>query len=118
VPVFVVQTADPHQIIELLNGVAAAHSLVTKNPPPQALVVNLGPSALSLELRAWTDRTEDWMQIHSELEGHHQVCFGKGEYLHSMNRDEIGGADKVAPSEPVCVPKEPDVQQLNQDKPR
>jgi hypothetical protein len=25
---------------------------------------------------------------------------------------------KVAPSEPVRVPKEPDVQQLNQDKPR
>lgn len=67
VPVPVAQAADPDHVIELLNGVAAAHPLVTKDPPPQAFVVNLGPGALSLELRVWTDRAEDWMQIRSEL---------------------------------------------------
>jgi potassium efflux system protein len=67
VPVPVAQAADPDQVIELLKGVAAAHPLVTKNPPPRALVVNLGPGALSFELRAWTDRAQDWMQIRSEL---------------------------------------------------
>ena len=67
VPVPVAQAADPDHVIELLKGVAAAHPLVIKDPPPQALVVNLGPGALSFELRAWTDRAEDWMQIRSEL---------------------------------------------------
>jgi potassium efflux system protein len=67
VPVAVAQAADPDHVIELLKSVAAANPLVTPNPPPQALVVNLGPGALSFELRAWTDRAENWMQIRSEL---------------------------------------------------
>jgi small-conductance mechanosensitive channel len=49
------------------NALASTHPLVTKNPLPQALVVNLGPGALSFELRAWTDHAEDWMQIRSDL---------------------------------------------------
>jgi potassium-dependent mechanosensitive channel len=61
------QTADPDQVLRLLKSVAAAHPEVSKNPPPQALVINLGPGSLSLELHAWTDRAEDWMQIRSEL---------------------------------------------------
>jgi potassium-dependent mechanosensitive channel len=67
VPVAVTQAADPDHVIELLKSVAAANPLVTPSPPPEALVVNLGPGALSFELRAWTDRAEDWMQIRSEL---------------------------------------------------
>jgi potassium-dependent mechanosensitive channel len=67
VPISVAQAADPDQVIELLKGVAAAHPLVIKDPAPQALVVNLGPGALSFELRAWTNRAEDWMQIRSDL---------------------------------------------------
>jgi small-conductance mechanosensitive channel len=53
--------------MELLKGVAVAHQLVIKDPAPQALVVNLGPGALSFELRAWTNHAEDWMQIRSDL---------------------------------------------------
>jgi potassium-dependent mechanosensitive channel len=67
VPVAVAQAADPDHVMELLKRVAAANPLVTPNPPPEALVVNLGPGALSFQLRAWTDRAEDWMQIRSEL---------------------------------------------------
>jgi potassium efflux system protein len=67
VPISVAQAADPDQVIELSKSVAATHPLVTKNPLPQALVVNLGPGPLSFELRAWTDRAEDWMQIRSDL---------------------------------------------------
>jgi potassium-dependent mechanosensitive channel len=67
VPIPVAQAADPDHVIELLKSVAATHPLVTKNPQPQALVVSLGPGALSFELRAWTDRAEDWMQIRSDL---------------------------------------------------
>ena len=53
--------------MRLLEGTAAAHPLVTKRPAPEALVVNLGPGALTFELRAWTDRAKAWRQVRSEL---------------------------------------------------
>lgn len=66
-PITVAQDSDPSRVIVLLERTAAAHPLVTDNPPPQALVVKLGPDSLGFELRAWTDRIEHWMQIRSEL---------------------------------------------------
>lgn len=66
-PIAVAHGADPKHVIELLERTAASHPLVADDPPPQALVVKLGPDALVLELRAWTDRIEQWMQIRSEL---------------------------------------------------
>jgi len=44
-----------------------AQPLVTGEPAPQALFVKLGPDSFGFELRAWTDRSELWMQIRSEL---------------------------------------------------
>ena len=41
--------------------------MINKDPPPEALVVRLGPDSLGLELRAWTDHSEQWMQIRSDL---------------------------------------------------
>jgi potassium-dependent mechanosensitive channel len=66
-PVAVALDSDPKRVIASLEGAAAAHPLINKDPPPQALVVRLGPDSLGLELRAWTDRSEQWMQIRSEL---------------------------------------------------
>ncbi|HEY2987073.1 MAG TPA: hypothetical protein VGL11_05065 [Candidatus Binatia bacterium] len=66
-PIAVAQGADPGRVIALLERTAAAHPLVTDEPPPQALVVKLSPDSLAFELRAWTDRIEQWMQIRSEL---------------------------------------------------
>ncbi len=66
-PIAVAQGTDPGKVIALLERSAAAHPLVTGHPPPQALVVKLGPDSLGLELRAWTDHGEQWMQIRSEL---------------------------------------------------
>lgn len=66
-PLAVAQGNDPGRVIALLEKTAAAHPLVTGDPPPQALVVKLGPDSLGLELRAWTDRSEQWMQIRSDL---------------------------------------------------
>ena len=40
---------------------------MTGEPAPQALFVKLGPDSYGFELRAWTDRSELWMQIRSEL---------------------------------------------------
>ena len=59
--------ADPSRVISLLEHTAAAHPLITHDPSPQALVMSLGPDSLGFELRAWTDRIEQWMQVRSEL---------------------------------------------------
>jgi potassium efflux system protein len=66
-PIAVAEKADSQHVITLLEKTAAAHPLVTRDPPPQALVVKLSADALGLELRAWTDHSEKWMQIRSEL---------------------------------------------------
>ena len=66
-PVTVAQGTDPGRVITLLEKTATAHPLVTGDPPPQALFVKLGPDSYGFELRAWTDRSELWMQIRSEL---------------------------------------------------
>jgi potassium efflux system protein len=66
-PVAVALGTDPRRVINLLERIAADHPLVTGDPPPQALVVKLGPDSLTFELRAWTDRSEQWMLIRSEL---------------------------------------------------
>jgi small-conductance mechanosensitive channel len=66
-PIAVAQGADPGRVIALLERVAAEHPLVTREPPPQALVVKLSPDAVGFELRAWTVEIERWMQIRSEL---------------------------------------------------
>jgi len=66
-PIAVAQGADPNRVIALLERTAATHPLVAGDPPPQALVVKLGPDSLGCELRVWTDRSEQWMQIRSEL---------------------------------------------------
>ena len=66
-PIAVAQGSDPGRVIALLERTAAGHPLVTGDPPPQALVVRLGSDSLGLELRAWTDHSEQWMKIRSEL---------------------------------------------------
>jgi len=66
-PIAVAQDADPAHVIALLERTAAAQPFINENPPPQALVVKLGPDSIGFELRAWTDRSEQWMQIRSEL---------------------------------------------------
>jgi small-conductance mechanosensitive channel len=66
-PVSVARGNDPNRVREILEQTAAAHPLVTKDPPPQALVTNLGPDSITFELRAWTDRSDQWMQVRSEL---------------------------------------------------
>ena len=63
----VVGGADPQRVVELLKTTAAAHAGVTKEPSPQVYVTNFSSGAVTLQLRAWTDRHEDWAQLRSDL---------------------------------------------------
>jgi len=65
--VAVAHGADPKRVIELMNAAAVAHPQVRKSPPPQTLLTRMGPEWLGFELRAWTERIEDWVQIRSDL---------------------------------------------------
>jgi potassium efflux system protein len=67
VPVSVARGVDPQRVVELLKSVAANHPSVAKEPAPQAYVVNFTSGAVSFQLRVWTDRYEDWVQVRSDL---------------------------------------------------
>jgi potassium efflux system protein len=59
--------ADPQRVVELLKSTAAAHPGVTKEPASQVYVVNFSAGAVTFQLRAWTDRHEDWAKLRSDL---------------------------------------------------
>jgi potassium-dependent mechanosensitive channel len=67
VSVTVARGAAPQHVIEVLKRVAANHPGVTKEPAPQAHVVNFASATVSFNLRAWTERYEDWVQVRSDL---------------------------------------------------
>jgi potassium-dependent mechanosensitive channel len=67
VPVNVVGGTDPQRVVELLKGTAAAHPGVTREPAPHVYVTNFSAGAVTFQLRAWTDRHEDWAQLRSDL---------------------------------------------------
>jgi small-conductance mechanosensitive channel len=63
----VARGAAPQHVIEVLKRVAASRPAITKEPVPQAYVVNFASATVSFNLRAWTDRYEDWVQVRSDL---------------------------------------------------
>ena len=67
VAVSVVGGADLQRVAELLKSAAASHPDVAKEPAPQVHVVNLTASAVTFQLRVWTDRHEAWAQLRSDL---------------------------------------------------
>jgi potassium-dependent mechanosensitive channel len=67
VSVNVVGGTDPQRVVELLKDTAAAHPGVAKEPSPQVYVTNFSAGAVTFQLRAWTDRHEDWAQLRSDL---------------------------------------------------
>ena len=58
---------DPQRVVELLKRNAASHPDVAKEPVPQVHVVNFSAGAVTFQLRAWTDRHQDWAQVRSDL---------------------------------------------------
>jgi len=60
-------SANPGEVIALLEREASAHPMISKNPPPQALLAKFGSGALTFELHAWTDHPDKRAKIRSEL---------------------------------------------------
>jgi len=54
-------------VIEILKRVAANQAGIIKDPAPQAYVVSFSSGVVSFNVRAWTERYEDWMQVRSDL---------------------------------------------------
>ena len=50
-----------------LSLAAARQPGLAKQPAPQVYVVNFSAGAMTFQLRAWTDRYEDWAQLRSDL---------------------------------------------------
>jgi potassium efflux system protein len=67
ISVSVVRDADPQRVVELLKSTAASYPGVAKEPSPQVYVVNFTAGAATFQLRAWTDRYQDWAQLRSDL---------------------------------------------------
>jgi len=66
-PIGVAYGADPERVLDLLRVTALTVPGVIPEPAPLALFKNFGDSALDFEIRAWTDRFEDWLIIKSRL---------------------------------------------------
>jgi small-conductance mechanosensitive channel len=66
-PITVAGPADARWVMELLTGAAAGQPQVLKDPPPQALLGGVAGDSMSFELRVWTNQTEHWSEIRSEL---------------------------------------------------
>lgn len=60
-------TIEPQKLIQLLAATAKAHPLVAAYPAPQAYFTDFSGGGLKFEVRAWTNRFEDWTQVRSEL---------------------------------------------------
>jgi small-conductance mechanosensitive channel len=67
IPLGVAYGTDPNQVIDLLTEVAANNSELMAEPAPQTLFLEFGDNSLNFEFRAWTDNTDRWVKLRSEL---------------------------------------------------
>ena len=67
VTVSVAAATDLQGVTELLRNAAASLPGVAKEPAPQVYVTNFAAGAVAFQVRAWTDRYQDWAQVRSDL---------------------------------------------------
>jgi small-conductance mechanosensitive channel len=67
VSVNILPGTDSQRIVELLKTSAASQSGIAKEPAPQVYVTSFTAGAIVFQLRAWTDRYQDWAQVRSDL---------------------------------------------------
>jgi potassium-dependent mechanosensitive channel len=67
VSVNVLPGANSERVVELLKNTATGEPGVANEPAPQVYVVNFSAGAITFQLRAWTDRYQDWARVRSDL---------------------------------------------------
>jgi potassium-dependent mechanosensitive channel len=67
VSVNILPGTDSQKMVELLKAVAANQPGIAKEPVPQVYVTSFTAGAITFQLRAWTDRYQDWAQVRSDL---------------------------------------------------
>jgi small-conductance mechanosensitive channel len=67
VSVNILPGTDSQKVTELLKSVAANQPGIAKEPVPLVYVVSFTAGAITFQLRAWTDRYQDWAQVRSDL---------------------------------------------------
>lgn len=67
IPVGVAYGTEPQRVLDLLKSVANANEDILVDPPPRALFLAFGESSLDFELRAWTENSDNWVTIRSDL---------------------------------------------------
>ena len=67
ISVSVIAGADIEHVTELLKLTAASQVGVAKEPSPEVYVLSFTGGAVTLQLRAWTERYQDWAQLRSDL---------------------------------------------------
>ena len=66
-PVGISYGTEPGEVIAILERVAKSHPDVLGTPGPKCLLTGYGDSSINFELRAWTDKIDDWTRIRSDL---------------------------------------------------
>jgi small-conductance mechanosensitive channel len=67
VPVGVAYGTDPHRVIRILHDVATSHPEVRREPEPMVVFLGFGDSSLDFEIRAWTDKAEQFPAVRSSV---------------------------------------------------
>jgi small-conductance mechanosensitive channel len=58
---------DPRAVIELLTKSVVGMEYVLTDPGPRTLFVGFGDTSIDFEVRAWTDNTDEWVQLRSNM---------------------------------------------------
>lgn len=67
IPVGVAYGTDPKRVLDLLADVPRGNEMIMTEPAPRALFIGLGESSLDFELRFWTDDTDGWVALRSDM---------------------------------------------------
>ena len=58
---------DPNHVIQLLKAAATTDPATEDRPEPEVYITGITAAGISLVVRAWTHRYEDWIEVRSEL---------------------------------------------------
>jgi small-conductance mechanosensitive channel len=60
-------TADPAQVLAVLDAAARGTRGVAMQPAPMVMITGFGDSAMTCAVRAWTDDINTWLTVRSDL---------------------------------------------------